>query len=141
MAYILPTLTPLCISMCIPLHSLECFIGEKRGSGNPDDGSYPPHTWQKSLHVYHSTSDSSLGNLREGGKVIWTKKPALKLMVMERVATNKKNMHRSSTAGNRILSKFSPYASLIMPTMWHFSSQKGFYLWMWLWSSSCIKTN
>ena len=39
---------------------------------------------------------------------------------MEGVAMVHFFLHISSTAGTKTLSPFSPYASLLMPTMWNF---------------------
>ena len=49
------------------------------------------------------------------------RKPALRLMVMEGMEMVPNVFHLSSTDGNTTLFQFSPYASLIMPTMWNFS--------------------
>ena len=47
------------------------------------------------------------------------KKSALRVIVMEGMTLVPKLLHISFTDGNTIMSPFSPYASLLMPTMWH----------------------
>ena len=47
---------------------------------------------------------------------------------MEEMAMAPKLLHISSTAGTKILSPISPYASMLMPTMWNFSWLKKPYL-------------
>ena len=49
------------------------------------------------------------------------RKPYLRVMVMEGMATVQKCLHLSSTASATTLLPFPPYASLLMPIMWHFS--------------------
>ena len=48
-------------------------------------------------------------------------KSSLRVMVMERMAMVPKFLHLYSTSGTTIMSQFSHYASLLMPTMWNFS--------------------
>ena len=47
-------------------------------------------------------------------------KSSLMLMVLEGIAMGPKQFHIYSTAVTTTLSPFSPYASLLMPTMWNF---------------------
>ena len=63
------------------------------------------------------------------------------IMVMEEIPMVPKCLHLSSTDGATNLSLVSPYASLLMPTMWHFSLCKSIHLCMLLWSSSSRCTN
>ena len=49
------------------------------------------------------------------------RKSALKVMVMGGMEMVPKILYLYSTAGTTILSPFSPYASFLVPTMWHFS--------------------
>ena len=50
------------------------------------------------------------------------RKSALKVIAMEGMVMIPKLLHISSTAGTKILSLFSPYSSLLIPTMWHLIS-------------------
>ena len=45
----------------------------------------------------------------------------VRVMVMEGMAMVPNILHLYSTSGTTILLIFSPYASLLMPTMWNFS--------------------
>ena len=49
------------------------------------------------------------------------RKSALRVMVMEWMATGPNILHVSSTTGTEIMSPFYPYASLPMSTMWNLS--------------------
>ena len=55
-------------------------------------------------------------------------KSYLRVMLMEGVAMVPEFLHLSSTAGATTLSQIPPYASLLMPNMWHFSWEKRFCL-------------
>ena len=55
------------------------------------------------------------------GEIFLNIKSALSVMVIEGMVTVPKYFHPSSTAGGTTLFPFSPYASLIMPIMWHIS--------------------
>ena len=57
-------------------------------------------------------------------------KSVLRVMVMEGVEMVPKLLNISSTVGNTTLPPFYPYASLIMPTMWYFSRQTSFQIYM-----------
>ena len=48
-------------------------------------------------------------------------KSYLRVMVMEGVEMVPKLLNISSSSSATTLSQFSPYASLIIPTTWHFS--------------------
>ena len=48
------------------------------------------------------------------------RKSALRVMVMEGIVMVSNVLRIYSTAGTTILSPFSPYSSLLMPTMWTF---------------------
>ena len=50
-----------------------------------------------------------------------SRKSAFRAIAMEGVEMAPKLLHLSSTASTEILSPFSPYVSLLIPTMWHFS--------------------
>ena len=45
----------------------------------------------------------------------------IRVMLMEGVEMLPKFLHISSTSGTTTLLPFSPYASLLMPTMWNLS--------------------
>ena len=49
------------------------------------------------------------------------RKSYLRVMVMEGMEMVPNILYLYSTSGTTILSPFSPYASLLIPTMWHLS--------------------
>ena len=124
MAFIFPPFPPLCISLCTPLRPLEDFIGKRQGSNFPDDKPNPSHICRTTLHMHHSIAESPPKNLEKKRRNVMYIKSYLRVMVTKGVAIVPKFLHLSSSDGTTILSPFSPYVSLLMPTMWNFSWQK-----------------
>ena len=116
------TISPLVYPCVSPPHPpLEDFIGERQGSDCSGAQPNPPHICQTPLPVYHSILEFPPNNFWRRRRNFLNIKSALRVMVMEGISMGTNLLHLSSTAGTTILSPFYPYASLIMPNMWHFS--------------------
>ena len=74
--------------------------------------------------MYHSSSEFPSEKCLEEEEENFEHKSALRMVVMEGMSMVSIFLHISSTSGTKILLPFSPYASLLVPTMWNFSCEK-----------------
>ena len=96
-------------------------VGKRRGYYPPYAQPNPPHICQTSLPVYYSSSEFPPDNFYKRTRKFMNRNQVLRVVVMEEIAMVPKLLNISSTSGTKILSLFSPYASLLMPTMWNFN--------------------
>ena len=121
--FYLATISPL---VCIPVYDppssppLENSIEKRHGFACPDAEPNPIHIYWDPLTVYHSISEFPTESLYRSGIIYLNIKSALRVVLIQVMATVPKFLHISSEAGCTTLSPFSHYASLLVHTMWYF---------------------
>ena len=124
-------LSPCADPFCMPPPTLEICVGKICGSTCPYTQTNPTHIFQYPLLVYKYISESPPDNL------YYEHQFSLKSDNYRRVGNGANFFASIFHSGTATLLPFSPYAALLILTMWYSSWWESFYLWMWLWYSSC----